>query len=77
MPGITQLASDIFELPARIGYPAGCGGLVEEFRNPAYATAVGLVMFTDEMTEKFDRKITLSNEGSVLGKFKNWFKEFF
>ena len=77
MPGITQLASEIFGLPARIGYPAGCGGLVEEFKNPMYATAVGLVMFTDEMTEKFDGKVTLSNEGSLVGRFKNWFKEFF
>ncbi len=77
MPGVTQLAGEIFNLPARIGYPSGCGGLVEEYKNPMYSTAVGLVMFTDEMKEKFDKKITLSNDTNFLGRFKNWFKEFF
>ncbi|MDX9799964.1 MAG: cell division protein FtsA [Spirochaetia bacterium] len=77
MPGITQLASEIFGMPARIGYPTGCGGMVEEFRNPMYATAVGLVMFTDEISGNFDRKVVLSNENSIVGRFKNWFREFF
>jgi len=27
---LTQLAEEIFNLPVRIGYPSGCGGLVEE-----------------------------------------------
>lgn len=77
MPGVAQLAGEIFNLPVRIGYPAGCGGLVEEYRNPMYSTAVGLVMFTDEMREKFDKKVTLSNEINFFGRFKNWVKEFF
>jgi len=77
MPGIAQLAGEIFNLPVRIGYPMGCGGLVEEYRNPMYSTAVGLVMFTDEMKEKFDKKVTLSNEVNFWGKLKNWFREFF
>jgi len=77
MPGVVQLAGEIFNLPVRTGYPSGCGGLVEEYRNPMYSTAVGLVMFTDEMMEKFDKKITLSNETSFKERFKNWFKEFF
>ena len=77
MPGAAQLAEEIFNVPVRIGYPAGCGGLVEEYINPMYSTAVGLVMFTDEMREKFDKKATLPNEANFLGRFKNWFKEFF
>jgi len=77
MPGVTQLAGEIFNLPVRIGYPTGCGGLVEEYKNPMYSTAVGLVMFTDEMREKFDKKATLSNETSFKERIKNWLKEFF
>jgi cell division protein FtsA len=47
--GAAELASDVFGLPARIGLPLPVGGLVEEYRSPAYATAVGLVL------EGFDR----------------------
>ncbi|HEQ72216.1 MAG TPA: cell division protein FtsA, partial [Spirochaetia bacterium] len=42
LPGTLELATEIFELPARIGYPQGLGGLIEEYSSPVYATAVGL-----------------------------------
>ena len=42
--GATELASEIFGLPVRMGSPRPMGGLVEEYRNPAYATATGLVL---------------------------------
>ena len=45
LPGLDALASDYFDLPARIGYPMHVGGLTETIKNPAYATAVGLVLF--------------------------------
>ncbi|HME81282.1 MAG TPA: cell division protein FtsA [Candidatus Eremiobacteraceae bacterium] len=43
--GLDALASDYFDLPARIGHPMHVGGLTETIKNPAYATAVGLVLF--------------------------------
>jgi cell division protein FtsA len=43
--GLDGLASDYFDLPARIGHPTHVGGLTETIKNPAYATAVGLVLF--------------------------------
>ncbi|MDE2572169.1 MAG: rod shape-determining protein, partial [bacterium] len=38
-------AQEFFALPVRIGVPQNVGGLTESVRNPAYATAVGLVLF--------------------------------
>jgi cell division protein FtsA len=42
--GAAELASEIFGVPVRMGVPLPVGGLVEEYRNPAYATAMGLVL---------------------------------
>jgi cell division protein FtsA len=60
LAGTIELAGEIFKMPARTGIPirfANLGGLVDEYRTPAYATAIGLVMEGDrretaEMTER-------------------------
>lgn len=46
--GAADLASEVFGLPVRIGSPASLGGLVDAYRNPAYSTAVGLVLIGAE-----------------------------
>ncbi|HXW75811.1 MAG TPA: cell division protein FtsA, partial [Candidatus Eremiobacteraceae bacterium] len=45
LDGIDTLACDFFDLPARIGVPMHVGGLTETIKNPAFSTAVGLVLF--------------------------------
>jgi cell division protein FtsA len=52
LPGAAELASEIFKLPARLGFPLPVGGLVEEYRNPAYSTAVGLVIEGNEREQQ-------------------------
>lgn len=79
LPGTSELASEIFGLPARIGYPIKLGGLVEEYYNPMFATGVGLVLYgaSHNGTEYFD---TTSSEGTfstVWERMQKWFKEFF
>ncbi|MCL1815415.1 MAG: cell division protein FtsA [Treponema sp.] len=79
--GAAELASEIFKLPARVGSPLSVGGLVDEYCNPAYATAVGLVL------EGNDREIRDGQErngnkrvegGSLFGRLAEWLKrEFF
>jgi cell division protein FtsA len=82
--GAAELASSIFGLPARVGSPLPVGGLVEEYRSPVFATAVGLAL------EGNDRENTEAVEGSeipgrrdrgntpLFGKFTDWLKrEFF
>ena len=44
MGGIQELAESVFGLPVHIGTPPVIGGFEKEYRNPAFSTAVGLVL---------------------------------
>ncbi len=46
LPGMTEVAEQIFDLPVRLGAPAGIGGLAERASGPHYATAVGLALYS-------------------------------
>ncbi|UCF97631.1 MAG: cell division protein FtsA [Spirochaetaceae bacterium] len=79
LSGTAELATEIFNLPARIGYPVKVGGLVEEYYNPIYATGVGLVL-AGAARRDVDYMDTSSSEktfSSVWDRMRNWFKEFF
>ena len=43
LPGIGELAEDVFLKPARVGWPAYQGALAEVVRNPRFATVIGLL----------------------------------
>ncbi len=45
LDGIVDLGEQIFNLPVRIGFPVGVGGLTDVVKDPSYATAVGLVIY--------------------------------
>jgi cell division protein FtsA len=86
--GAVELASQVFKMPARLGSPIPggvlSGGLVEEYRNPVYSTAIGLVL------EGFERQVKQGPERNgearpreksqpnVLHKIRDYLKrEFF
>jgi cell division protein FtsA len=48
MQGAPELAAEMLGLPVRVGNPIALGGLVEEYRSPIFATAVGLVLLGAE-----------------------------
>jgi cell division protein FtsA len=48
VPGAAELAYEVFGVPVRMGAPSSLGGLVDAYRNPAYSTAVGLVLLGAE-----------------------------
>ncbi len=79
LPGTAELASEIFGVSARIGYPIKMGGMVEEYYNPMYATGVGLVLYgagksNPDYYEAAGGEVRIS---SVWDKMKKWFREFF
>jgi cell division protein FtsA len=86
MPGAADLAYEVFGIPVRTGAPAAIGGLVEEYRSPAFSTAVGLVMMGAERlapeeaearprtSEKQKQK---TKQGALRKGLGDWFKEFF
>jgi len=77
LQGVTELAEQIFNSPARVGYPQGMSGLVEIVNKPMYATAVGLVLYgskTNNKAKKFRiRDTNIFNR--VMGRMKKWFKD--
>src|SRR5262249_23995567 len=44
MPGVVELAEQVFEMPVRIGAPNGLGGLAASVADPRFSTGVGLVL---------------------------------
>jgi len=87
LAGVVELAAEIFKMPARLGTPirfANLGGLVDEYRAPVYATAIGLALEGDkrENDEENERdpilRPLLSSKRNALGfgtRVKNWIKD--
>lgn len=77
--GLPDLADQILDLPVRIGYPAGIGGLTDVVNSPIYATAVGLLLYGVELEGKGkERAIRIRDEGvfdSILGRMRKWFTD--
>ncbi len=75
LPGLIEEAEQVFDLPSRIGYPQGVGGL-DIIRNPIYATGVGLVKYGLKSQRPLFRQ-----KGGLLSRFVtgigNWFKKAF
>ena len=44
MPGIVELAEQVFEMPVRLGIPQGVTGLSANVADPRFSTGVGLVL---------------------------------
>jgi len=79
--GAAELATHVFNLPVRVGIPLPVGGLVEDYRSPAFATAVGLVLEGYDRERKDGARPSGDQIGKgtkVWDKLKDWFeKEFF
>ncbi|MCB0832022.1 MAG: cell division protein FtsA [Bacteroidetes bacterium] len=45
LEGSVDLASEIFKMPVRVGYPRGFGGLMDAASSPIYATGIGLIHY--------------------------------
>jgi cell division protein FtsA len=77
LPGVTEIAEQIFNAPSRVGYPQGIAGLVEVVNKPMYATAVGLVLYGAKRS-KGDKKFRIRDTnifGRVMERMKKWFKD--
>ena len=78
LDGMPEIAEQIFDLPIRRGCPVGVGGLTDHVNNPAFATAVGLVMYANrnQLLEQ-ERVAGVGVITRVAGRFRGLFKEFF
>ncbi|MCF6267429.1 MAG: cell division protein FtsA [Desulfuromusa sp.] len=78
LPGMPELAEQIFNLPVRRGNPLNIGGLTDVVNSPIYATGVGLVKYGSMNTKVQNFKIGEKNVFErVTRRMKEWFGEFF
>lgn len=78
LPGMPELAEQVFNLPVRRGLPAGIGGLTDVVNSPIYATGVGLVKYGSHNTHTQNFRIGEANVFErVVQRMKEWFGEFF
>ncbi len=77
--GICELAEQIFDMPVRLGYPDGVGGLVDFVNSPVYATGVGLVLWGahNNMPDLLSPYRDSGMFDRVVGRMKQWFVEAF
>lgn len=79
MYGLPEFASKIFDLPVRVGYPRGVGGLKDVVHNPRYATAVGLLHYASIQEKRTDWNTSHSSErnifSKVFGNLRRWLSD--
>lgn len=61
IPGIVELAKKELRLPVQIGYPTNISTIIDRVDDPAYATAVGLILWANEYL--------VQNKGAGVSKF--------
>lgn len=78
LPGMVEMAEQVFGIPVRLGVPMHVTGLVDVISSPIYATGVGLVLYGMRREEKNYFRIRDDNIfNKVRTRMVDWFGEFF
>ncbi|MDO3378834.1 cell division protein FtsA [Geoalkalibacter halelectricus] len=78
LPGMPELAEQIFGMQVRRGVPRDIGGLTDVVNSPVYATGVGLVKYGCRNLETKNFSIGQENTfDKIVRRMKEWFGEFF
>ncbi len=73
MPGIVELAEEVFGKPARVGVPDYKGHLHEIVHSPRYSTAIGLLMEGRLQLLRGQRKVQAGTVQSLMARMREWF----
>ena len=49
LPGVSEVAEEVFKIPVRLGVPLGLTGIAKDYENPKYAGAIGLAQIGLDM----------------------------
>ena len=75
VPGLMELAEEVFHMPVRLGIPQFVQGLAEEVRNPIYSTGVGLLLYANQQQQRLPMRMLRERAGEgVWGRMKSWFQ---
>jgi cell division protein FtsA len=76
LPGIRELAEQVFDMPVRVGVPHGLGGLADVVQNPMYSTAAGLLLHAQRHGSSNVVSAAAPNVlVRLLNSMKRWFKD--
>lgn len=75
-PGVLEIAREVLGLPVQMGFPMEVGGVIEKVDDPAYATALGALLWGSREGMK---RSNFSFAGSLdfkrtIGGIGSWFK---
>lgn len=74
LPGMVELAEDVFLKPVRVATPDYSGGLADVMRNPRFSTVMGLL--GEARLQRLRGRKVAQQDGSfkrVLARMKEWF----
>ena len=83
LSGVTELASEIFRLPARLGFPEAIGGLDRSYISPMYTTVLGLLKSEAKKVREVSPKAKAykarprRKESGAASKVKSFFRTLF
>ena len=76
IPGIIDLARETLNLPVQIGFPQNFEGVVDKIEDPAYATAIGLLIWGTRFESRpFSFGLRGVNFKKTFAGLKNWAKQ--
>lgn len=80
IPSLVDLAKEELKLPAQVGFPLELEGIVEEVDDPAFATAIGLILWSIDERVKSGRLTVIPfsrfSISSTVNKIKSWLRGF-
>ncbi len=74
LPGISELAEQIFDMPVKIGVPSGFSGLTDQADSPIHATGIGLLQYGIRHSDAVVKK---SKARGFFKKVEKWFNTHF
>ena len=77
MPGVVELAQEIFGTAARIGQPGNLGGIGSVYQTPEFATVIGLVLHGAETGATATSAPVDKGTGGVFQGIRRWLRNFF
>jgi cell division protein FtsA len=77
-PGVLDLARDVLGLPVQMGFPVEIGGVIEKVDDPAYATALGALVWGIREEERgFFAQTGNFQMGRTVKQVGTWIKSLF
>lgn len=80
LAGVVELAKKELRLPVQIGFPINISTIIDRVDDPAYATAVGLILWADEYLSQGSRGVSQFArrvlENASVERLRRFFRQF-